>query len=179
MISRLRIEPDGKKTRITIDGEDLVTRMRKVWPDIGGNPHGIAYRDVVVDAAELVRTANALRETSGQTLTAGIFNCSDCGTVGCTGINAVSITHDGYELHWSVPPVSLEVSALEFTFDPRQYLREIDRLAKSAPEAPTRTARIAAKKSKAAAKSKRPARAAKSSAKKPAKKTSSKRAKTK
>lgn len=175
MISRLRIEPDGRKTRITIDGEDLVARMRKVWPDIGGNPHGIAYRDVVIDAAELVRTANALRETSGQTLTAGIFNCSDCGTVGCTGINAVSITHDGYELHWSVPPVSLEVSALEFTFDPRQYLREIDRLAKSAPKAPTRTARIAAKKSKAATKPKRRAPAAK----KPAKKTSPKRAKTK
>ncbi len=168
MISRLRIEPDGKKTRITIDGEDLVTRMRKVWPDIGGDPHGIAYRDVVIDARELVRTANALRETSGQTLTAGIFNCSDCGTVGCTGINAVSITHDGYELHWSVPPVSLEVSALEFTFDPRQYLREIDRLAKSAPKAPTRTAR-----SPSAAK---PAR---TPVKKPVKKTSPKRAKTK
>ena len=158
MISRLRLEPDGKKLRVVVDAEDMIARMKKHWPDAGTDNRGIEYSDVVVDRAELLRSASALRVTEGQTMSATIFNCT-CGTEGCNGLGPVEITYDGYELHWRLRPYSMEGALLEFTFDPKQYLREVDRVARELKAQPTKTDRTVAKRAKA--KARKPARAAK------------------
>ena len=36
MISRLRLEPDGKKLRVIVDAEDMIARMK----DVAGLRHG-------------------------------------------------------------------------------------------------------------------------------------------
>lgn len=157
MISRLRLEPDGKKLRVIVDAEDVIARMKKMWPGSESETRGIEYSDVVIDRGELLRSASALRVTEGQTMSATIFNCT-CGTEGCNGLGPVEITYDGYELHWRLRPYSMDGTPLEFTFDPKQYLREVDRVAREIKPIPTKTDRTVAKRAKA--KARKPARAA-------------------
>ena len=163
MISRLRLEADGKKKlRVIIDAEDVIATMKKSWADAGTDNRGVEYSDVVVDRVELVRTADALRETPGQTMRATVFNCA-CGTEGCNGLSPVFVTFDGYELHWRVAPYELEASPLEFTFDSKQYLRELDRVARDLRSVSGKTSRAGATRAKA--KLRKPARAAKKAGK--------------
>lgn len=147
-MNSLRIVPEGKRLAILVDAENVVARMKRVWEDVSRDSRGIVYRDVVVDPGELVRTASALREAPGQRIAAGVFTCKDCGVVGCTGVDAVEVTNDGYEVHWSIPAVALEAAPLTFTFDPAQYFREIARAEKALPKAPSRAARNAAKRAR-------------------------------
>lgn len=146
-MNSLRLVPDGKRLAILVDTEDVLARMKRLWDDVATDARGIVFQDVVIDPLELVRSASVLREAPGQRISAGIFTC-ECGTVGCTGVDAVEVLHDGYEVHWTIPTVSLEAAPLTFTFDPAQYFREIARAERALPKAPTRAERDAAKRAR-------------------------------
>jgi hypothetical protein len=173
-LNRIRFEADGKLLRVLVDREDVVARMKRVWEDVGTDSRGIVFRDLVVDKDALARSGKQADGSRGNAQSLPIFNC-ECGIVGCVGIDAVEVTHDGYAIHWRIRPSALEASAIEFSFDPAQYLREVSRIPRE--KGPTRTERIVAKRAKKKAPAARPAR--KAAKKSPAKKATCRKAPSK